>query len=69
MELDDRCVYRYQPDFTWLKPYEEKTFKQYFMPYKAAGVVKNATIDAAVNMTHTQQGVEIIVYADFNLSG
>ena len=52
-----------QPDFTWLKPYEEKTFKQYFMPYKAAGVVKNATIDAAVNMTHTQQGVEIIVYA------
>ncbi len=52
-----------QPDFTWLKPYEEKTFKQYFMPYKAAGVVKNATIDAAVNMTCTQEGVEIIVYA------
>ena len=38
-----------QPDFTWLQPYEEKTFKQYFMPYKNIGVVKNATIDAAVN--------------------
>ncbi|HZG83687.1 DUF5107 domain-containing protein [Paenibacillus sp.] len=37
-----------QPDFTWLQPYEEKTFKQYFMPYKKLGQVKNATIDAAV---------------------
>lgn len=26
-----------QPDFTWLKPFEEKTFTQYFMPYKAVG--------------------------------
>ncbi|GGG62627.1 tetratricopeptide repeat protein [Paenibacillus radicis (ex Gao et al. 2016)] len=39
-----------QPDFTWLQPYEEKTFKQYFMPYKDVGVVKNASIDAAVNL-------------------
>ncbi|RSX58524.1 DUF5107 domain-containing protein [Bifidobacterium samirii] len=39
-----------QPDFTWLKPYEGKTFTQYFMPYKAVGQVKNATIDAAVNL-------------------
>ena len=23
-----------QPDFTWLKPFEEKVFRQYFMPYK-----------------------------------
>lgn len=52
-----------QPDFTWLKPYEEKIFRQYFMPYKAAGVVKNATIDAAVNLTATDNGAEIIVYA------
>ncbi len=39
-----------QPDFAWLKPYEEKTFKQYFMPYKAVGQVKNATISAALNV-------------------
>ncbi|MFC4597816.1 DUF5107 domain-containing protein [Cohnella hongkongensis] len=39
-----------QPDFTWLAPYEEKSFKQYFMPYKDIGVVKNASIDAAVNL-------------------
>ncbi|SHH90278.1 Tetratricopeptide repeat-containing protein [Butyrivibrio fibrisolvens DSM 3071] len=39
-----------QPDFTWLKPYEEKVFKQYFMPYKAVGEVKNASIRAALNI-------------------
>lgn len=37
-----------QPDFTWLKPYEEKTFTQYFMPYRHTGRVCNATKDAAV---------------------
>ena len=36
-----------QPDFTWLKPHEEKTFVQYFMPYKGVGRVGNATRDAA----------------------
>lgn len=39
-----------QPDFTWLKPMEEKTFTQYFMPYKAVGAVKNASVNAAVNL-------------------
>ena len=31
-----------QPDFTWLMPYEEKRFTQYFMPYRELGVVKEA---------------------------
>ncbi|MEG2668998.1 MAG: DUF5107 domain-containing protein [Oscillospiraceae bacterium] len=39
-----------QPDFSFLAPYEEKTFTQYFMPYKDVGAVKNATIDAAINL-------------------
>ncbi len=39
-----------QPDFTFLKPYEEKTFSQYFMPYKNAGAVKNANLEAALNV-------------------
>ena len=51
-----------QPDFTWLKPFEEKVFKQYFMPYKAVGEVKNATIDAALNVTISGGHAEIIVY-------
>lgn len=39
-----------QPDFSWMHPYEEKSFKQYFMPYYNVGVVKNATKDALVNL-------------------
>ena len=51
-----------QPDFTWLKPFEEKVFKQYFMPYKAVGDVKNATTDAAVNFEISENQAEIILY-------
>ncbi|MEF2877602.1 MAG: DUF5107 domain-containing protein [Blautia sp.] len=52
-----------QPDFTWLKPFEEKTFKQYFMPYKEVGQVKNATIHAMMNTRKTQNGLYLCVYA------
>ena len=53
-----------QPDFSWLKPYEEKVFKQYFMPYKAVGQVKNATINAALNVEKKEDGkLYICVYA------
>ncbi|MCD8395230.1 MAG: DUF5107 domain-containing protein [Bacteroidales bacterium] len=39
-----------QPDFTWLMPYEEKSFKQYFLPYRELGVVKNASQDILLNI-------------------
>ncbi len=39
-----------QPDFSWLMPGEQKSFSQYFMPYKGVGIVRNATIDAAVGL-------------------
>ena len=39
-----------QPDFTWLMPYEEKQFTQYFMPYRELGVVKQASKDFIVNI-------------------
>ena len=39
-----------QPDFSWMHPYEEKSFKQYFMPYYNVGVVKNATKEALLNL-------------------
>lgn len=52
-----------QPDFTWLKPFEEKTFKQYFMPYKQVGPVKNASINAALNIEEQTDGLKIVVYA------
>ena len=39
-----------QPDFSWIMPCEEKSFSQYFMPYRDLGVVKNATKEAMVNL-------------------
>ncbi len=39
-----------QPDFTWLAPGEEKSFKQFFMPYKGIGGIKNATTEAAIGL-------------------
>lgn len=39
-----------QPDFTWIQPYEEKTFTQYFMPYRELGIVKQASKDFIFNI-------------------
>ncbi len=44
-----------QPDFTFIAPYEEKTFTQYFMPYKEVGAVKCASRDVMVNL-ETEDG-------------
>lgn len=52
-----------QPDFTWLKPFEEKTFTQVFMPYKAVGQVKNATAEAVVHLSYDGKAAKVIVYA------
>ncbi|MEF9942552.1 MAG: DUF5107 domain-containing protein, partial [Lachnospiraceae bacterium] len=51
-----------QPDFTWLKPYEEKTFTQYFMPYKHVGRVKNATKDAVIGFDLENRNAVVKVY-------
>ena len=40
-----------QPDFTWLMPYEEKQFTQYFMPYREVGMVKQASKDFIISLT------------------
>ena len=45
-----------QPDFTWLMPYEEKQFVQYFMPYRDLGIVKQATKDFILNIEETTDG-------------
>lgn len=39
-----------QPDFSWLQPYEEKSWTQYFMPYSEVGYVKNAVKDVIVGL-------------------
>ena len=45
-----------QPDFTWLMPYEEKEFTQYFLPYRELGVVKNASKDLLLNIEPADGG-------------
>lgn len=39
-----------QPDFSWLQPYETKTFSQYWYPIQQIGPAKNANTEAAVNL-------------------
>jgi len=55
-----------QPDFSWIQPYEERNFTQYFMPYQQAGVVKNATKDAMVNIVLQEGNCKVVVYATGN---
>ncbi|MCD7937896.1 MAG: DUF5107 domain-containing protein [Tannerellaceae bacterium] len=58
-----------QPDFSWLQPYEEKSWVQYFMPYTEVGYVKNATKDLIVGLHPDGEHVEVIVYATGRYSG
>ncbi|MGN0792994.1 MAG: DUF5107 domain-containing protein, partial [Aristaeellaceae bacterium] len=51
-----------QPDFTWLMPYEEKTFTQYFMPYRKIGYVKNASRECALNLEVKEGKARFAVY-------
>lgn len=46
-----------QPDFTYLLPYETKTFSQYWWPYKNLGPVKNANTQLAVSLGGGKAGV------------
>ena len=54
-----------QPDFTWIAPYETKEFEQYWYPIHGIGEVKNASIDAAVNLEQRETGI----YVGFNVTG
>lgn len=52
-----------QPDFSWIMPNEYREFKQYFMPYKNVGYVKNASREVAVNLeTRGREQVRVRVY-------
>ncbi|HMH32975.1 MAG TPA: DUF5107 domain-containing protein [Puia sp.] len=55
-----------QPDFSWLQPYEEKDFIQYFMPYSEVGMVKNATKEAVVGITFDGAEADVKLYLTGN---
>lgn len=48
-----------QPDFTYIAPYETKRFVQFWYPVHDLGEVKNATIDAAVNLEKEGRGCKV----------
>jgi tetratricopeptide (TPR) repeat protein len=39
-----------QPDYSWISPHETRSCKQYWYPIKKIGAVKNANLDAAINL-------------------
>ncbi|HEX8985832.1 MAG TPA: DUF5107 domain-containing protein, partial [Bryobacteraceae bacterium] len=39
-----------QPDYSWIQPYEVKTIREFWYPFREIGGVKNANLEAAVNL-------------------
>jgi tetratricopeptide (TPR) repeat protein len=48
-----------QPDFSWLQPYETRTFTQYWYPIQEIGPAKNANLSAAINLVKDGTRVEV----------
>ena len=48
-----------QPDFSWLLPYETKTFSQYWYPIQKIGPAKNANHRIAINLEEENGAVRI----------
>jgi hypothetical protein len=42
-----------QPDYSWIRPYEVKTFRQYWYPVRGIRGFKNANLNGAVNLEKT----------------
>lgn len=45
-----------QPDYSWIKPYEVKQFKQYWYPLRETKGVVNANLDASINLKVSGKG-------------
>jgi tetratricopeptide (TPR) repeat protein len=45
-----------QPDYTWLQPFDAKTFSMFWYPFRDIDGVKNANLDAAVNLEVAKDG-------------
>jgi tetratricopeptide (TPR) repeat protein len=48
-----------QPDFSWLLPYETRTFRQVWYPIQQIGPAKNANEKVAINLERRGEGVHI----------
>lgn len=45
-----------QPDYSWLQPFDARAVEMYWYPFRDIGGVKNANLDAAINLEVTDQG-------------
>jgi len=51
-----------QPDYSWLQPYEARSFSMYWYPFRDIGGVKEANLDAAVNLEVNDGAAELGFY-------
>ena len=51
-----------QPDYSWINPYEVKTFRQYWYPVKDIRGFKYANLNGAVNLEKTADGKVFLGY-------
>ncbi len=49
-----------QPDYSWIKPYEYKTFQQFWYPLRETEGAVAANLDAAINLKKTGDGEYIV---------
>ncbi len=56
-----------QPDFSWLGPYEEKRFTQYFLPYRELGRVHAASRDVLLHASFENGSAELKLFATSEL--
>lgn len=49
-----------QPDYSWLQPYEVRSFKQYWYPIRHIGGVKSANAKAAVNLEIVPENTALV---------
>ncbi|HEY2018217.1 MAG TPA: DUF5107 domain-containing protein, partial [Bryobacteraceae bacterium] len=52
-----------QPDYSWLQPYEARSFSMNWYPFRDIGGVKKANLDAAVNLDVTGDNARLGFYA------
>ena len=51
-----------QPDYSWIRPYEVKSFKQYWYPIKDIGGFKYANLNGAVNLEVREKNTVFLGY-------
>jgi len=65
IEIMTGCFTDNQPDFTWIMPYETKTFEQRWYSIKGIRELKNATDNGALGVWKDGEGIKVA----FNVTG